>query len=451
MLYLEIGTLPEDEKLAHKLVLQSQQFDVVGGVLYHQDSVIPSRMCLVAPRELRQSLLEEAHQGRFAGHLGEKKILDRLKRYVWWPGIRNDVHKFCRGCLACSSRKGTRKTCKPPLQPIPVGGPFHRIGVDVLQLPLTEKGNRYVVVFMDYLTKWPEAFAVPDQKAETIARLLVEEIVCRHGIPEELLSDRGTNFLSSLLQEVCKLLEVKKINTSGYHPQTDGLVEKFNSTLVNMIAKSCDVRDRDWDDHLPYLLFAYRVSAQESTKESPFFLLYGRDARVPTSTVLTHVRTPYAVDVSDYKEDILSSLSTAWKLAGDNIKQSQVTQKRQYDRLSKKVSVRPGDRVMVHMPAEAQGKNLKLSRPFHGPYRVLKVTPSNAEVRLVDRPGDEAIFVNLDCIRPCYPEQGDKVWIGPAGRRHKRKITNETSNAESISPPSNRVGPVTRSMAKRHD
>ena len=155
------------------------------------------------------------------------------------------------------------------------------------------------------------------------------------------------------------------------------------------------------------------MSAQESTKESLFFLLYGRDARIPTSTVLTHVRSLYAADVSDYKEDILFSLSTAWKLAGDNIKQSQVTQKRQYDCLSKKVSVRPGDRVMVHMPAEAQGKKLEVIIPFHGPYRVLKVTPSNAEVRFVDRPGDEAIFVNLDHICPCYPEQGDKVWIGP--------------------------------------
>ena len=103
------------------------------------------------------------------------------------------------------------------------------------------------------------------------------------------------------------------------------------------------------------------------------------------------------------------------------------------------------------MDAEAQGKNWKLSCPFHGPYRVLKVIPSNAEVRLVDQPADEAIFVNLDRIRPCYPEQGDKVWVGPAGRRHKRKIANETSNAESTSPPSNRVGPVTRSMARRQD
>ena len=159
------------------------------------------------------------------------------------------------------------------------------------------------------LTKWPEAFAIPHQKAETIARLFVEHIVCRHGIPEELLSDRGANFLSALIQDICRLLGVKKINTSGYHPQTDGLVERFNSTLINMIAKSCDVKDRDWDDHLPYLLFAYRVSAQESTRESPFFLLYGRDARTPTSTVLFYARSPYAVDIDDFKADMLSELS----------------------------------------------------------------------------------------------------------------------------------------------
>lgn len=131
-----------------------------------------------------------------------------------------------------------------------------------------------------------------DQKAETIAKHFVEGVVCRHRIPEQLLSDRGPNFLSGLIQEVCKPLGVNKVNTSGYHPQTDGLVEKFNSTLISMVAKSCEVEDRDWDQQLPYLLQAYRVSAQESTRESPFFLLYGRDARVPTETVLKHHRNP---------------------------------------------------------------------------------------------------------------------------------------------------------------
>ena len=291
--------------------MECKSLDVVDGVLYREDTLRSGQLCIVVPTELRQSLLREAHEGKFAGHLAVSKVFNRLRHHVWWKGMRNDVHQFCKACLICSSRKGGQKTFHPPLQTIPVGGPFHRVGVDVLQLPLTERGNKYVIVFVDYFTKWPEAFAAPDQTAETIARLFVEKIVCRHGIPEELLSDRGPNFLSSLVHEICQLLGEKKINTSGYHPQTDGLVEK---------SKSCDVANKDWDNHLPYLLFAYRVSAQASTRESPFFLMHGRDARVPTETVITHVRSPYAVDVSDYKNDLLF---TAWKLAKENIEKAQ--------------------------------------------------------------------------------------------------------------------------------
>ena len=99
------------------------------------------------------------------------------------------------------------------------------VGVDVLQLPKTKRGNKYAVVFMDYLTKWPEVFAVPDQTAPTIAQLLIEGVVSRHGVPSKLLSDRGLSFLSKLIIGVCNLLGVVKVNTSAYHPQSDGLVE----------------------------------------------------------------------------------------------------------------------------------------------------------------------------------------------------------------------------------
>ena len=129
--------------------------------------------------------------------------------------MRSDVRHHCHSCLPCATRKGTGKPSRLPLKPIEVGGPFHRVGVDVLQLPSTESGNRYVVVFQDYLTKWVEAFAVPNQTAETIAKLLVEEIVCRHGAPEHLLSDRETNFLSDLVCKVCQLLNISKVNTSS--------------------------------------------------------------------------------------------------------------------------------------------------------------------------------------------------------------------------------------------
>ncbi len=221
-----------------------------------------------------------------------------------------------------------------------------------------------MAVFMDYLTKWPEAFAIPDQKAETIAKLFVESIMCRHEIPVELLSDRGPNFLSELIQEVCKLLGVKKINTSGYHPQTDGLVEKFNSTLINMIAKSCDARKHDYDAHLQYLLFAYRVSAQESTREAPFFLLYGRDARILTETVLSHSCSPYAVDLDDYKEDLMCEMALAWKLASENITKAQSAQKKAYDRKTKKPDLQVENVSWFSCRLSPKGKTGNCLDPF---------------------------------------------------------------------------------------
>ena len=121
----------------------------------------------------------------------ERKVYDKIRHHCWWYGLRSNIQKFCRSCLNCASRKEPGGPVRPPLQPIPKKGAFHRVAVDVLQLPLTSSGNKYAVVFMDYLTKWVEAYPTFDQQASTIARFFAEHIICRHGVPEELLSDRA--------------------------------------------------------------------------------------------------------------------------------------------------------------------------------------------------------------------------------------------------------------------
>ena len=151
-----------------------------------------------------------------------------------------------------------------------VAGPYDQVGVDVIQFPKSYEGNQYGIVFVDYLTKWPEVFAAPDQTSLTIAQLLFDNVICRHGVPAELLSDCGKAFLSNLMEDIYKLMGMHKVSTTAYHPQTDGLVGGFNRTLTDMLAKTVDKSGRDWDRHLPHVLFAYRVSPQESTQESPF-------------------------------------------------------------------------------------------------------------------------------------------------------------------------------------
>ena len=288
--YLSEGKLPLDDQEAKFLLLNEDKYTLVDGVLFHIES--DKSLRIIPPTADRKGLWEQLHSGTCGGHLKCAKAHGQLSRHYWWSGMRTDIVNWSRGCLTCATR-GVGRKLKPSLTPIPVGGPFDRVGVDIIQYTKSSKGNQYAVVFVDYLTKWPEVFPVRDQ---TAPKLLVENIICHHGVPNQLLSDRGANFLSNLLKEVYSLMGVKKLNTTAYHPQTDGLVERFNS---EMLSKSVKRNGRDWDQHISYVLFAYRTSPQSSTGESPFFLLYGRDPQLPTEAVLTIDPDRTTIDTDD--------------------------------------------------------------------------------------------------------------------------------------------------------
>ena len=148
-------------------------------------------------------------------------------------------------------------------------------------LPRTEAGNRFILVVSDYFTKWPEAFDLKDHKAETIAAVLVDEVICRHGVPLSIHTDQGRDFESTLLKNMCELLEVEKTRTTAYHPESDGLVERLNKTLVTMLRTCVDEEQKNWDTLLPKILLGYRTSVQTTTGYSPFRLVYGREAMLP--------------------------------------------------------------------------------------------------------------------------------------------------------------------------
>ena len=176
--------------------------------------------------------------------------------------------------------KGQGQKGEPLLVSIPVGGAFDCIGMDFVELDKTKDGNKYALVFQDYLSKWPEVYALPDHKAETVARCLLD-LVWRHGVPNRIIHDRAAEFLSDVLQETTRLIGVKQLPTSGGHPQTDGLVERFNKTLKQMLLKVVNKKGQNWDKMLGAMLLAYRATPHTSTGMSPFFLVYGRTPCLP--------------------------------------------------------------------------------------------------------------------------------------------------------------------------
>ncbi|ROT62945.1 hypothetical protein C7M84_019191 [Penaeus vannamei] len=216
----------------------------------------PSYWVVLVPRTLRRDLLHELHGGITSGHLGVKRTLTRLRQRFYWVGMRRDVQEWCRTCEVCCARNGPVKNCAS-LQVYQVCAPLERVAVDIVgPFPVTTQGNRFICVVMDYFTKWPEAYALPDHEAETVAEALVNNFITRFGVPCELHSDQGREFESVVFQECCRLLGIKKTRTTALRPQSDGLVERFNRTLIHEVAKYCSSDQRDWDVKLPSLLMA---------------------------------------------------------------------------------------------------------------------------------------------------------------------------------------------------
>jgi len=150
-------------------------------------------------------------------------------------------------------------TKKAPMQMVRSGYPMERVAIDILgELPLTENGNRYILVVSDYFTKWTDSFPMPNMEARTVAKIIVEEVVARFGVPITIHSDQGRQFEGHLFQEMYKLLQIEKTRTTPYHPQSDGMVERFNRTLATMLSAFVDEHQRNWDEQLPYVMMAYR-------------------------------------------------------------------------------------------------------------------------------------------------------------------------------------------------
>ena len=237
---------------------------------------------LVVPLTLQKDILHHLHSGAVGGHLGEDKTLNRLRERFYWPGHTEDVRKWCQQCPECTMRKTPAPKQRAHLTNVLPGYPLQLIAMDLLgPLPESSQKNSYVLVVSDYFTRWTEAYALPNQEAGTVAKKLVDEFFFRFSLPEQLHSDQGRQFESKVIKELANLLQIRKTRTTPYHPQSDGLVERFNRTLLSMLSTAVADHPWDWEDHLRPLCYAYNSSVQASTGYTPFFLMFGRQARLP--------------------------------------------------------------------------------------------------------------------------------------------------------------------------
>ena len=224
-----------------------------------------------------------------------------------------------------------------------VGAPLDRLATDILgPFPVTESGNKYVLVVMDQFTKFVEAYPIPDQTAEVVANKIVLEFISRYGTPLEMHSDQGRNYESRLFQEVCRLLEIHKTRTTPFHPASNGMVERFNSTLVNMISTYVNEEQNNWDKYLNLVTFAYRSCVHESTGFTPNMLMFGREVHLPITLEMGFKPSEGHTSEIDYETDLEEKLCAIYALVREHLKTSAVRQSRDHDTRLSKHSYSPG-------------------------------------------------------------------------------------------------------------
>ena len=326
---------------------------------------------LILPKVLRKEVFTQLHNTPTSGHLGVNKTLERLRSRFYWPGLHGDVRKWCTSCDDCASRRGPPTKPRAPLAKYTAGAPAERIAIDILgPLPESNMGNKYILLVMDYFTKWPEAFSLPNQTAITVADVLVKEYVCRFGVPLSLHSDQGRNFESNVFQEMCELLGIKKTRTTALHPQSDGLVERVNRTLESQLSKFVDRNQKDWDHLLPFMMMALRSAVQESTRSTPAKLQLGRELRLPVDLLLGRPEDHSVV--YEYTEKLQETLEIVHQYARERLQYSSEQMKTYYDLRADDTTYEEGDAVWLYNPRRLPGLTPKFMKPWEGPYVVLK-------------------------------------------------------------------------------
>lgn len=360
---------------------QLQNFRLLNGVLHRINDHVSGRQWVpVAPRTIQPQILEALHDDATAGHLGFDKTYDRVRGRFFWPGLSNYVARYVASCTLCQLRK--RSTSPPAglLQPLPCPStPFETVGIDLYgPLPCTVSGYRWIVTAVDHLTRYAETAPIRSGCASEVADFFLRSILLRHGAPRVLLSDRGRTFSSSIVQEVLRTSNTVHKTTSAYHPQTNGLTERFHRTLSDMISMYIQPNHTNWDEILPFVTFAYNTATQRTTGYSPFFLVYGRDP--PFMLDASFLSAPVSAS-SPLSEQFVSRLNHCRRDARLKTETSQQDRKDRYDATHRAVQFRPGDEVLLWTPTRSPGLCEKFLRRFTGPYTVLEETsPVNYRV-----------------------------------------------------------------------
>lgn len=368
------------------------------------------------PRSRRADLVARFHEG--FGHIGKTTVFDLLRKRWWWSTMPLDIANWLASCPQCQLASGAHKNRhSAPMVPSDVPAPFSRWHLDFVgELPLTKKGNRWLLTAVDFTTNWPIARAVPAATAETVADFIYEEIVMRFGCPAEIVTDRGANFMSKLVQLYCQRVRINHKMTSAFHPRTNGKCERFNGIIKTMLRKYVHGAIHMWDDFVDAALFACRVRKHRSAGVSPFFLVYGREPVLPGDFLRPYVLPLVANDprtIAEHTARELEELGQVRAAAAKRMMAVAEYDKQRWDAAIDKLDFEIGDHVLLR-----NEQKYGLEYNWFGPFLVVDKNENINIYKLVDLGGvPYSSWVHVDRLKAVKAETIDTPWYNPAVSR----------------------------------
>ena len=364
-------------------------------------------------------MLQYAHGSKLSGHYAVQRTRERVAKRFWWKGWQRDVQSRVNECVACAGVKATKPGRNDRMQVYHPSRRFSQVAVDIQTVtPRTSRGNIKILVIVDTFTRFARAVAVPNEKAETIAKALIDEWISIFGAMETLLSDRGPNFIGEVVTEMAARLGVRRVTTTAFRPQTNGCAERFNRTLAQDIACFVSTGQDDWDHHVALACFRYNSGITKATGMSPYEAMFGIEPFMAWGHAELKRVAGEPYDLRLHLRKLHESLVSRGKA-------SRSRAALQYDATVKGVVFKKGDRVLVWCPDLTGQDGSKLAPPWMGPYFVDKLL-SHTSYLLRSEHGNREARVHANRLRKisktsvetAYPRDG----VFPDGLRMIRKI-----------------------------
>ena len=368
----------------------------------------------IVPDHLKGRILEEMHDCTWGSHMGVTRTYEKINQRFYWEKMRADVENWVASCQGCATRKMPTHPISAEMQLAHATAPWQIVCMDLMgPLPKSARGNQWILCIMDKFTKWPECVALRSATATVVARAFVSLVVTRHGVPLTVQSDRGRQFTSHLFAEVSRILGMKQQLSCAYRPQSQGLVERWNRTMAEMLRQYVRTNQSDWCSYLDLVLLAYRTSVHSSTGYTPFELQHGRQARLPTH-LLVPENTKTFESEHEFAADIQKRLRTAYDVAREFNWQATLKQKKYHDRLTNPSNLEVGEQVYLLRPDPQVGLSPKLQPKFKGPFQLNVVLGVNGLVGPVPPGRGKSTWVHLNHLKRVTPRSvPEHDWESP--------------------------------------